>query len=192
MGDYCLTCTANHKILEIEECFCESVRKEDYYKIRLKTEKILSCNSTQNNYDWDWGCIWYNNNANEESLIIITSDGQKMINWSLQYEENYAKTSFAKSRYIQQHFPHILQTKTYIHDGLIYSLEGLNDIPKQHFYHEGNALHILVFLQSVWRKTIKAKRHNKRYRTFIFMMFKYGSLPYETNIYVLKYIISLI
>ena len=54
----------------------------------------------------------------------------------------------------------------------------------------GGALNVLVKIQYVWRNALKWKKQNKRYRTFVFMIFKNDKLRHEINLDVMKYCCS--
>lgn len=210
MSKQCSNCGANHEKLNIYSCNIEKCRGEVFYHIDFN-DGIKVMYDTRYDGSWNWGIVLdpmdaqqYNKN---EYIWILTTSGENIIYWSRKYDYNFIKL-FSTYYVITYHKNNKNNKKI---TSKLYSINinkilicGLNfylinnnrchndSRSKYQDYNTpqgGVGMYALVIIQRYWLKTLEAKRHNEKYRNYVYKIFKNSRCKEKNCIkYIIKYL----
>ena len=195
MSKQCSNCGANHQKLGVYSCKSERCRGEIFYHIYFNDGIKVLYDTRYDSY-WEWGIVldpmdveYYDEN---EYIWILTKNGENIINWSRKYDYNFNKLFRAyhvigyhkkdenNKRIVDHLYSVNLTVNKVLFHGLnfylitnnrchnyFYSLNQNNQNPEG-----GMGMYALVIIQRYWLKTLEAKRHNKKYKNYIYRILK--------------------
>lgn len=210
MSKQCSNCGANHQKLGIYSCKTEKCRGEFFYHITFNDGITVLYDTRYDSY-WDWGIVLDPMIVNEydenETIWILTPTGENLVNWSRQYDYKFNKLfnpyhviSYYKKDENNKRILDCLYNIT-VNKVLIYGLNfylitnnrchNNSESGYQHYNipDGGMGMYALVIIQRYWLKTLEAKRHNKKYRNYLYKILEKSRCKEKKCI---KYIINIL
>ena len=193
MSKQCYICGANHQKLGIKSCNTNKCIGETFYHIIFKDYTIVMYD-TRYDGSWNWGIVLNPMNAvyytEYDNVWILTTNGENIIYWSRKYDYNFNKLfsaysviSYSKknknNKKITSDLYSINVNKVLICDLNFYLInKDRCHIDSKLIYSDykppegGISMYALVIIQCYWLKSLEAKKHNKKYRNYIYRILK--------------------
>lgn len=210
MSQQCYNCSANHQKLGVYSCKSEKCRGEIFYHIKFN-DGINVMYDTRYDSFWEWGIVLNPMDVDQydenEYIWILTTNGENIINWSRKYDYNFNNlfrayhviTYYKKDENNKRILDNLYDIN--VNKVLIYGLNFYlitNNRCHNYFYSRnqnnqnpegGMGMYALVIIQRYWLKTLKAKRHNKKYRNYVYRILK-DDVTKNINclIHIVKYV----
>ena len=94
MSKQCYNCGFNHQKLGVYSCKSEKCRGETFYHIHFNDGIKVLYDTRYDSY-WEWGIVLdpmiVNEYGENETIWILTSNGENIVNWSRKYDYNFNK-----------------------------------------------------------------------------------------------------
>ena len=190
MSQQCYNCGANHQKLGIKSCNTNKCRGEIFYHIIFNDNTIVMYDTRYDDL-WNWGIVLdpmdVVHYTEDDDVWILTTNGENIIYWSRKYDYNFNKLFSCyslisyrkKDKKITSKLYSINVNKVLMCDLNFYLInkDRCHNDSKSIYTDDsqssgGIGMYALVIIQRYWLKTLQAKKHNKKYRNYIYRILK--------------------